>query len=221
MDGVDVTQIDPADLRRNIGYVSQDYSLLYGSVHSNISLSAPWANDQAILQAAKIANVDRFDAFRRWDIDYLWSPRELADLGVVDANIRPCDAIVEELENARAEVQAAKEYIEGLVTRARDLRDRRSLRLVMTKKGKELFEQAVIPAWELVQHTMSCLSEEELQTLCSLRNEVLEWTKKILYLKISYYLQQFAGMSRKLNPSILLMPRTRILLICWRTSRRD
>jgi ATP-binding cassette subfamily C protein LapB len=60
IDGIDATQIDPADLRRNMGYVSQDYSLLYGSVHSNISLSAPWANDQAILQAAKIANVDRF-----------------------------------------------------------------------------------------------------------------------------------------------------------------
>lgn len=59
-DGVETTQIDPADLRRNIGYVSQDYSLLYGNVHSNISLSAPWASDQAILQAAKIANVDGF-----------------------------------------------------------------------------------------------------------------------------------------------------------------
>jgi ATP-binding cassette subfamily C protein LapB len=60
IDGVDITQIDPADLRRNIGYVSQDFSLLYGTVHSNISLSVPWANDQAILQAAKLANVDHF-----------------------------------------------------------------------------------------------------------------------------------------------------------------
>lgn len=60
IDGVDMTQLDPADIRRHIGYVAQDSSLFYGTVHSNITLSAPYANDQAILQAARIANVDQF-----------------------------------------------------------------------------------------------------------------------------------------------------------------
>ncbi len=60
IDGVDMTQIDPADIRRNVGYVSQDYSLLYGTVHENISLSLPWANDVSVLQAAKLAGVDEF-----------------------------------------------------------------------------------------------------------------------------------------------------------------
>ncbi|MCK4608681.1 MAG: type I secretion system permease/ATPase [Gammaproteobacteria bacterium] len=62
IDGIDINQLDPADIRRNIGYVSQDFSLLYGSVHSNIALSAPWVHDQAVLQAAKLANVDSFVA---------------------------------------------------------------------------------------------------------------------------------------------------------------
>ncbi|MCK4869746.1 MAG: type I secretion system permease/ATPase, partial [Gammaproteobacteria bacterium] len=60
VDGIDVAQIDPADLRRNIGYVSQDYSMLYGTVHENIALSMPWANDQMVVRAAQVAGVDKF-----------------------------------------------------------------------------------------------------------------------------------------------------------------
>jgi len=60
IDGIDLVQVDPADLRHNIGYVSQDYSLLYGSVYENISLGTPWAGDQMVLQAAKLAGVDLF-----------------------------------------------------------------------------------------------------------------------------------------------------------------
>ncbi len=60
VDGIDLAQIDPADLRRNIGYVSQDYSLLYGTVYENIALGTPWANDQMVLQAARLVGVDHF-----------------------------------------------------------------------------------------------------------------------------------------------------------------
>ncbi|MCW5589431.1 MAG: type I secretion system permease/ATPase [Legionellales bacterium] len=59
-DGTDIGQIDPADLRRNIGYVSQDSLLFFGSIRENIALAAPWADDAAILQAAKLAGVDNF-----------------------------------------------------------------------------------------------------------------------------------------------------------------
>jgi ATP-binding cassette subfamily C protein LapB len=60
IDGIDSAQIDPADLRRNIGYVSQDYSLLYGTVYENIALGTPWASDQMVLQAAKMVGIDSF-----------------------------------------------------------------------------------------------------------------------------------------------------------------
>jgi len=63
---------------------------------------------------------------------------------------------------------------DGLIERARDLRDRRSLRLVMTKKGEDLLERGSVPAWELAQQVMSCLSEEELQTLNKLVEKVRE-----------------------------------------------
>lgn len=60
IDGTDIQQIDPADLRRNIGYVSQDIFLFYGSVRDNIAVGAPHADDAAILRAARLSGVDNF-----------------------------------------------------------------------------------------------------------------------------------------------------------------
>ena len=60
IDGVDVNQIDPATLRRNIGYVPQDVVLFYGSVKENIMFAAPYADDAALLRAAEIAGVTEF-----------------------------------------------------------------------------------------------------------------------------------------------------------------
>lgn len=60
VDGTDIRQLDPADLRRNIGFVSQDIFLFFGSVRDNIAYGAPHADDAAILRAAEIAGVDEF-----------------------------------------------------------------------------------------------------------------------------------------------------------------
>ncbi len=60
LDGTDIRQLDPADIRHNIGYVPQDIMLLYGSVRDNIVLGAPHADDVAVLRAADIAGVTRF-----------------------------------------------------------------------------------------------------------------------------------------------------------------
>jgi ATP-binding cassette subfamily C protein LapB len=60
IDGTDSRQIDPADLRRSIGYVPQDSFLFYGSIKDNIVLGMPHATDRAILQAAQIAGVTDF-----------------------------------------------------------------------------------------------------------------------------------------------------------------
>jgi ATP-binding cassette subfamily C protein LapB len=59
-DGTDSRQLDPADLRRNIGYVPQDTFLFYGSVKENIMMGMPHADDHAVLQAASIAGVTDF-----------------------------------------------------------------------------------------------------------------------------------------------------------------
>ena len=60
IDGIDARQIDPAELRRAAGFVSQDVSLFYGTLKDNISLGAPFADDQDILAAAEIAGVTEF-----------------------------------------------------------------------------------------------------------------------------------------------------------------
>ncbi|MDR0933816.1 MAG: type I secretion system permease/ATPase [Burkholderiaceae bacterium] len=60
VDGVDMQQIDPADLRRNIGYVPQDVMLFFGSVKENIVLGAPYVDDSMVLKAADIAGVTEF-----------------------------------------------------------------------------------------------------------------------------------------------------------------
>lgn len=60
VDGIDARQIDPAELRRSIGFVPQDATLFYGSLRQNIALGAPFADDAAVLAAADIAGVTEF-----------------------------------------------------------------------------------------------------------------------------------------------------------------
>lgn len=60
IDGVESRQWDPAELRRDIGYVPQDVVLFYGSVRDNIVLGAPGADDAMVLRAAEQAGVSEF-----------------------------------------------------------------------------------------------------------------------------------------------------------------
>lgn len=60
VDGTDVAQYDPSELRRNIGYVAQDNYLFFGSVQDNICFSAPHADKETIQWAADVAGVTDF-----------------------------------------------------------------------------------------------------------------------------------------------------------------
>ncbi len=60
VDGVDIRQLDPAELRRNIAYVQQDTQLFYGSMRDNITIAAPHAEDAQIMHAAKVGGIDEF-----------------------------------------------------------------------------------------------------------------------------------------------------------------
>ena len=57
IDGTDIGQIDPADLRRHIALVPQDTFLLRGSLRDNLSAGRPEASDQEILAAATLAGL--------------------------------------------------------------------------------------------------------------------------------------------------------------------
>ena len=58
--GVDIRQLDVADLRARVGYVSQDNYLFFGSVRDNIALGMPHADDRMILRAATVSGVIDF-----------------------------------------------------------------------------------------------------------------------------------------------------------------
>jgi len=60
IDDIDINQIDPADLRRNISYVPQDIMLFQGSVKQNIVARIPDASDEQLLEAANISGVGNF-----------------------------------------------------------------------------------------------------------------------------------------------------------------
>ncbi len=53
VDGIDLKQLDPADLRASIGCVEQNTILFYGTLRENITIGAPHAEDQQILNAAE------------------------------------------------------------------------------------------------------------------------------------------------------------------------
>jgi ATP-binding cassette subfamily C protein LapB len=57
LDGIDLRQLDPADVRRNCGYVSQDVTLFYGTLRENIAMGLPYAHDSAIVAAADVAGM--------------------------------------------------------------------------------------------------------------------------------------------------------------------
>ena len=60
IDGIDLRQLDPADLRRNVGFVGQDATLFYGTLRENISIGAPYADDSAMVTAAEVAGLTQF-----------------------------------------------------------------------------------------------------------------------------------------------------------------
>lgn len=60
LDGTDVRQIDPGDLRRSVGAVQQSPQLFYGSVRDNITMGHETAPERAVLRAAEMSGVMEF-----------------------------------------------------------------------------------------------------------------------------------------------------------------
>ena len=51
LSGIDIRQLDPAEMRLHVGYVPQDPNLLYGTLRSNLKAGCPWVSDAAMLKA--------------------------------------------------------------------------------------------------------------------------------------------------------------------------
>ena len=62
IDGVDVRQIDPSDLRSRMALVTQEPRLMYGSLRDNLLLATPHATDDELLRVAEITGVKQIAA---------------------------------------------------------------------------------------------------------------------------------------------------------------
>jgi len=56
-DGIDLRQLDPSELRRQIGYVEQKVTLFYGTLRENITIAAPQAGDEELVRATRLAGL--------------------------------------------------------------------------------------------------------------------------------------------------------------------
>ena len=57
LDGLDLRQLDVADLRHQIGYVAHDLPLLAGSLRDNLTLGARYVSDARMLEVAEMTGV--------------------------------------------------------------------------------------------------------------------------------------------------------------------
>jgi len=71
LDGIDLTLIDPSDVRRDMGLLNQNSQLFYGSIRENLTLGAPLATDQQILEALQITGALGFVQEKKEGLDHI------------------------------------------------------------------------------------------------------------------------------------------------------
>ncbi|TPM15949.1 type I secretion system permease/ATPase [Mesorhizobium sp. B2-3-5] len=60
LDGIDIRQYHPSEVRRAVGIVAQTGDLFSGTIKENLLMASPEATDEEIIEAAKAAGVDEF-----------------------------------------------------------------------------------------------------------------------------------------------------------------
>lgn len=81
----------------------------------------------------------------------------------------------------------------GLVKRLKDLSDKRSVRLVMTKKGKQIFRESSIRFMELVKSLMSIFNDKELETAIFLLKKMEGRLEKLHDVEVKMNLEAFTS----------------------------
>nr|WP_279053231.1 type I secretion system permease/ATPase [Acinetobacter tandoii] len=70
LDGVDLRLIDPMDVRRDMGLLNQNAHLFFGSVRENLTLGAPLATDQEIVNALNLTGALSFVLEKKEGLDH-------------------------------------------------------------------------------------------------------------------------------------------------------
>ena len=93
LDGLNIGQIDPAELRDAVAVVEQQPHLFSGSVRDNITAASPFATDTQLMRAVKLAGVDTFTANHEEGLD-----RQVGERGSkLSGGQRQCVAIARAL----------------------------------------------------------------------------------------------------------------------------
>jgi ATP-binding cassette subfamily C protein LapB len=71
LDGVELGLIDPSDVRRDMGLLNQNAHLFFGSVRENLTLGAPLASDEEVLNALKITGAIHFVQEKKEGLDHM------------------------------------------------------------------------------------------------------------------------------------------------------
>jgi ATP-binding cassette subfamily C protein LapB len=121
VDGVDIRQYDPADLRTGVGFVLQDTDLFYGKLRENIALGRPEATDEEVLEAARLAGVESFIAGHPlgYDMPIAEGGRSLSGgqkqaIGLARVLIRKPQILFLDEPTAHFDVRSEAEFLERL-----------------------------------------------------------------------------------------------------------
>lgn len=121
IDGVDVRQYDPADLRTGIGFALQDTDLFFGKLRDNIALGKPAATDAEIVAAARLAGVEGFIAGHPlgYDMPIAEGGRSLSGgqkqaIGLARVLIRQPKVLFLDEPTAHFDVRSEADFIERL-----------------------------------------------------------------------------------------------------------
>jgi len=119
VDGVDVRQYDPADLRAGVGFVLQDTDLFFGKIRDNIAFGKPNATDEEILAAARLAGVENYIAGHPlgYDMPIAEGGRSLSGgqkqaIGLARALIRRPKVLFLDEPTAHFDVRSEAEFLE-------------------------------------------------------------------------------------------------------------
>ncbi|MFU8928294.1 type I secretion system permease/ATPase [Acinetobacter puyangensis] len=71
LDGLDLSLIDPADIRRDMALLNQNAHLFYGTIRENLTLGAPLASDEEVINVLKFTGALSFVEEKKEGLDHL------------------------------------------------------------------------------------------------------------------------------------------------------
>ena len=121
IDGIKLSDYSLEGLRRQIGFVLQDTMLFFGSVRDNIAYGRPGANDEEIIEAAKLANADDFIMKLPKGYNTMIGERgitisggERQRIGIARALIRNAPILILDEPTASLDVESERNVIEAM-----------------------------------------------------------------------------------------------------------